>query len=155
MAAYPAVGFHFVVHIEVGGATATDTRFQEVRGISQELQVKEVKEGGENRFSHKLPTRASYPNLVLKRGLFTDSGVIEWVRKAIEDMDIEPASVSISLMNEEHEPLHTYNFVNCWPTKWEVSEFNAEESKAAVETLELAYQYFKVEGGGGDLGLAP
>ncbi len=144
MANYPAVGFHFSVHFDVSGASDTDTRFQDVSGISSDLQVKEVKEGGENRFSHKLPTRASYPNLVLKRGLFTNSGVVKWARKAIEDMDIEPITVVVSLLSEAHEPLHTYAFYNCWPKKWEVANFNADQNQVVIETLELAYQYFKV-----------
>jgi len=148
MASYPAVGFHFSVNFDVSGASGTDTRFQDVSGISSDMQVKEVKEGGENRFSHKLPVRANYSNLILKRGLFTNSGVIEWVRKAIENMDIEPASVTVSLLNENHEPLHTYAFVNCWPKKWEVSNFKADDNSVVVETLELAYQYFKVKTSG-------
>ena len=108
------------------------------------MQIKDVKEGGENRFSHKLPTRASYSDLVLKRGLFTDSGIIKWVRKAIEDMDIQPVTVVVSLLSEAHEPLHSYAFYNCWPKKWEVSNFKADDNSVVVETLELAYQYFKV-----------
>lgn len=145
---YPAVGFHFQVNFDVNGASNTDSRFQEVSGISSDLQVKEVKEGGENRFTHKLPVRASYPNLVLKRGLFTDSGIIKWARKAIEDLDIEPITVVVSLLSEAHEPLHTYAFYNCWPKKWEVSGFKAEDNSVVVETLELAYQYFKVKTSG-------
>ena len=148
MAAYPALGFHFSVNFDVSGASGADTRFQEVSGISSDMQMIEVKEGGENRFSHKLPVRANYSNLVLKRGLFTDSGVINWVRKAIENMDIEPASVTVSLLNENHEPVHTYAFVNCWPKKWEVSNFKADDNSVVVETLELAYQYFKVKTSG-------
>lgn len=145
---YPAVGFHFVVNFDVAGSSNTDTRFQEVSGISSDIQLKELKEGGENRFIHKLPQRSNYSNLVLKRGLFSNSGVIDWVRKAIENMEIEPAGVTVSLLNEEHQPLHTYAFYNCWPKKWEVSNFKADDNSVVVETLELAYQYFKVTSSG-------
>lgn len=140
---FPALGFHFLVNFEVSGANDIDIRFQEVSGISADMQVKEVKEGGENRFSHKLPVRGSYSNLVLKRGLFEGSGITSWVRNAIENMDIEPATVVVSLLNEEHVPLHSYAFYNCWPRKWEISSLNAEENRVVVESLELAYSYFK------------
>jgi phage tail-like protein len=50
----------------------------------------------------------------------------------------------VTLLNEKNTPLQTYNIVNAWPKKWSVSDFNAQESKIVVETMELSYQYFKV-----------
>ena len=68
----PAVGFHFRVEFQgISEAQTIDTYFQEVSGLSFDIDKETVKEGGENRFSYQLPTRANYPNLVLKRGLLT------------------------------------------------------------------------------------
>jgi len=36
----------------------------------------------------------------------------------------------------------TWNIVNCYPVKWNVDDLNAEENKLAIETIELAYNYF-------------
>ncbi len=142
---YPPVGFHFRVEFQgINGLHTQDAFFQEVAGLSKELEQESVKSGGENRFTYKLPTRASYQDLVLKRGLFTDSAIIRWVDDAIENLDIHPVTVLVSLLNERHEPLQTYRFVNAWPKKWSVSTFNAQESNIVVETMELAYQYFKI-----------
>ena len=63
----------------------------------------------------------------------------------MEDFDISPADITISLLNEEHEPLMTWNVVHAWPVKWAVADFNAEESKIVIETIELAYNYFKIQ----------
>ena len=84
---YPPVGFHFRVEFILDGTVESDTRFQEVSGLSAELGTEEVVEGGENRFSHRLPTRAKYSNLTLKRGLLTESGLIDWCRNAIENFE--------------------------------------------------------------------
>ena len=142
---YPPVGFHFRVEFQgIDGLATIDTYFQEVSGLSFDIEPETVKEGGENRFSYKLPTRASYPNLVLKRGLLTDSGLMSWVNDAVETMEVSLATVIVSLLNENHEPLQTWRCVNAWPQKWSISNFNAENSELVVETLELVYQYYKI-----------
>ena len=143
---YPPVGFHFRVEFQdVGGINGIDTYFQEVSGLSFDIESETKKEGGENRFSYKLPTRASYPNLVLKRGLVTDSNLISWITEAVETMEVTLATVIVTLLNESHEPLVSYRCVNAWPQKWSISDFNAQESKLVVETLELVYQHFKIQ----------
>lgn len=111
-------------------------------GLQAELALEELVEGGENRFSHRLPNRAKYGNLVLKRGLLKDSGLIQWIRNAIDNLEIKPTNVTISLLNQDKEPLASWNVVNAYPVKWSVSEFKAQENGFVTETLELAFQYF-------------
>ena len=82
-AEYPPVGFHFEVKFELGDATDNDSRFQKVIGLTAEIGVETLPEGGENRFAHRLPGRAKYGNLVLKRGLTTDTGLIGWFEAAV------------------------------------------------------------------------
>lgn len=142
---YPPVGFHFKVEfMDVPNLAQRDTYFQDVSGLSRELGTETVNSGGENRFSFKLPTRAQYNNLVLKRGLWVDSKLIQWATDAIEHFDIQTSTVMVTLLNENHEPLQTYQCIHAWPQKWNISNFNAEENKIVIETLELAYQYFKI-----------
>jgi phage tail-like protein len=140
---YPPVGFHFRVEFILDGTVESDIRFQEVSGLSAELGTEEVVEGGENRFSHRLPTRAKYANLTLKRGLLTESGLIDWCRDAIENFDFTPATVNVTLLNEQHEPVaDTLSFIRAWPVKWSVSDFKAQDNALVIETLELSYNYF-------------
>jgi len=142
---YPPVGFHFRVEFDLPGLGDSDIRFRDVSGLSMELEQESHNEGGENRFSHRFPGRARYGDLVLKRGLLTGSAVRDWCEAAIQELDIQPTTIWVTLLNEEHEPLQTYTFINAWPKKWSVSDFNAENSEIVVESLELAYQYFKVD----------
>jgi len=142
---YPPVGFHFKVEFQdIPGLVNRDAFFQEVTGLTRELDTETIRSGGENRFDYKLPKMARYPNLTLKRGLFVDSGLIKWATDAIEHFDIRTATVFISLLNEKHQPLQVYQCIHAWPQKWSVADFNAEESRIVVETLELVYQYFKI-----------
>jgi phage tail-like protein len=142
---YPPVGFHFRVEFDLPGAGDSDMRFREVSGLSAELEEETYNEGGENRFVQKLPVRARYPDLVLKRGLLTSSDVRKWCQDAIENLEIKPVTVWVTLLNDAHEPLQTYTVVNAWPKKWSVSDFNAESGEVVVESLDLAYQRFKLD----------
>ena len=137
----PAV-FHFKVEFRLGEPRA-DNRFQEVTGLSSEISVEEVREGGLNEYAHKLPTGAKYGNLVLKRGFITDSAVTDWCRDAVENFDFDPVDVNVSLLNEEHEPLAAWEFMGAFPVKWSVSDFKAQENAIVVESLELAYRMFR------------
>ena len=141
---YPPLGFFFRVEFQLGAVKSADAMFQEVNGFNAELLTEDVREGGENRYSQNLPTRAKYSDLVLKRGLLINSDIVKWCKDAIENLDIRPITIIVTLLNEKNEPLQTYNIVNAWPKKWSVSDFNAQESKIVVETMELSYQYFKV-----------
>lgn len=139
---YPPLGFHFRVEF---GNIKGEFQFQSVSGLSVELETEQIAEGGENRFKHKLPVRTKFPNLVLKRGVLVNSELIKWCRKAVEEYEITPVNITISLLNEEHEPLMTWNVVHAYPIKWAVADFNAEESKIVIETIELAYNYFNIK----------
>ena len=141
---YPPVGFHFLVSFPAIGNN-NDTRFQSVTGLSLELDVENIKEGGENRFEHKLPGRAKYPDLSLKRGMLTDSKVIKWMYDAFKNNSIQPTEVLIILLNEFHLPLTTWKVHQAWPRKWTISDLNANENAVVIETLDLCYQYFDVE----------
>ncbi len=62
------VGFHFAVSINGADGENIDARFQSVSGLDVDIETENIKEGGENRFEHKLPVRRSYSDLILKRG---------------------------------------------------------------------------------------
>lgn len=136
--------YHFKVEfLDVAGVIDNDVRFQDVSGLSVEMGIEEITEGGENRFTHRLPTRAKYSNLILKRAMLTDSGLIKWFVDAIENFEFSPSTVLVKLLDQDHEPMVTWNFIKAWPVKWTVSDFKATENAIAIETIELAYQYFR------------
>ena len=121
-----------------------DIRFQSVAGLNVEYDMESFKEGGENRFEHKLPVRTKYPDLSLKRGMLTDSKVIAWCLDAFRNRVFKPAQVNVSLLNEEHDPLRTWQVFRAIPKKWAVSDLNAGENALVIETLELSYSYFNL-----------
>ncbi len=141
---YPPLGFYYKVEFGIS-SDKNDVRFQSVSGLSVEYDYESFKEGGENRFEHKLPVRTKYADLVLKRGMLTDSKVLNWFLDAFRDRKFEPADVNVILMNEKSEPLRTWKIAHAIPKKWLVSDLNANESAVVIETLELTYRYFTIQ----------
>ena len=74
--------------------------------------------------------------------MLIDSAVIAWCKDAVEKYVIKPVDLTVSLLNEKHEPLQTWKVVHAYPVKWDPGDFNAEENKIVIETLELTYNYF-------------
>jgi phage tail-like protein len=140
---YPQPGFHFTVLFELFPQFPNDIRFQEVSGLTVTTQFQAWPEGGENRFVHQLPTRLQFGELVLKRGKFLGSGILHWVRKAVENFEFKPTNLMISLLNEDHIPLYNWYVVNAIPKQLQISGINAMNNEIVVETLTLTYQYFK------------
>jgi phage tail-like protein len=144
---YPPVGFHFRVDFLAVPANDNDCRFTEVGGLAVEMAVEENLEGGQNRFVQKYPTRAKYPDLVLKRGMLQGSDVLKWARGCIEDHAVAPMNVDVVLLNESHEPLVTWHVINAYPTRWSISDLNASGNAVVIETMQLCYQYFTLDEG--------
>lgn len=134
-----------------------DASFQEATGISLSLETETIKEGGQNRFTHQVPGRTNYDNLVLKRGLMVHSSELsDWCTKTLTGNlteRIEPRTIMVSLLNAQTkkekgkpppkvEALMTWKFVNAYPVKWEVAGFDATKSDIMVESLTFAYSYF-------------
>lgn len=141
---YPPLGFYYKVEFGIS-QVSNDVQFQSVSGLTVEYDYESFKEGGENRFEHKLPVRTKYADIVLKRGMLTDSDVIDWLLDAFRDRVFKPASVNVILMNEKGEPLRTWKVAQAIPKKWQIGDFNANESAVVIETIELTYRYFTVQ----------
>ena len=142
---YPPVGFYFNVQFS-GVSTAEDANFAEVTGLEIERPMLEIREGGENRYAHRVPERARFGNLVLRRGLLVwDSDLSTWCSGILESdlaVPLTPKDIDIALMDEERQPLMSWSVKRAWPLKWNVTGLAADKSELAIETLELAYANF-------------
>jgi phage tail-like protein len=140
---YPPWGFYYKVEFDLS-KDKNDARFQTVSGLSVEYDYESFKEGGENRFEHKLPVRTKYADLVLKRGLLVDSAVIKWFLDAFRDRVFQPTNINVILLNEKGQSLRTWNVAHAIPKKWLITDLNANENSVVIETMELTYRYFTI-----------
>jgi phage tail-like protein len=147
---YPPLGFCYKVEFSIS-KERNDVRFQTLSGLSVEYDMEEYREGGENRFVHKLPVRTKYADMVLKRGMLTGptvlggNSVVRWFLDAFRERVFVAADVTVLLLNEKSEQVRAWKVAHAVPKKWTVSDFNSGESSLVIETLELSYQYFSVQ----------
>jgi len=153
MAYYPPVGFRFKVEfLNVEGMNdESEQRFQEVSGLSFEVELDDVKEGGENRFTYRFPKRVKYPNLILKRGLLKGTAIRKWINDSISSLsnavpfvaDFKPSDLTITLLDEADEAVAIWSVKQAFPIKWSTADFKATESAIVLETFEFSYQFFE------------
>jgi phage tail-like protein len=141
MAEYPLPKFHF--QVDWGG---TKLGFSEVSGLNVETQVIEYRDGSMPEYSKvKMPGMQKFGNLTLKRGMFqSDNEFYDWWN-TVKQTKIERRDITISLLNEEHEPVMTWKVKNAWPTKVQSTDLKADGNDVAIETLELAHEGLTME----------
>lgn len=135
----PPVGFYFMVTFLVGGILPNplDIRFQSVSGMTSTIQTQEVKEGGENLFVHQLPTRVTYENLTLKRGMVIGSLLNVEFNTAMSTLRFQPGNVLVMLLNNKDVPISGWLFQETYPIKWSVTDLDATENRVVIDTMEL------------------
>jgi len=135
----PFAGFAF--RVEIDGLEVFG--FQEVSGLSNQTDIYEYQEGGENYYTHKLIGQTTFSNLVLKFGITpSNSEILSKWRKLVLDGNIKEAKKSgtISLFNKKGNYQKSWSFTNAWPCKLETGALNSQANTIAIATLELAVE---------------
>jgi len=143
----PPPSFYFSVSFD---GDMRESSFQEVSGLKAEWKMQEVAEGGQNRFVHKLPTRTSYGNVRLKRGVVVyGSALALWLGKCFEaDFVSKPVTkmdVIIQLLNGKGDPILKWTVFGAYPLSWDHSALSSQANNLLVETVELSCAYFERE----------
>lgn len=117
--------------------------FSEFSGLEAKIEVFPYEEGGCNDYVHQLPTRTSFSNITLKRGVAYTDELWSWFKDTM-DGTMKRQNVSVVLYNAAHCQVRRWNFVRVFPVKWVGSTFKAGENAISIETLELAHEGMSV-----------
>jgi len=148
MSGVPFGSFGFKVEISLDEGNAMGC-FQEVSGLSAQLNVTDLVEGGVNNKTHKLIGNASFSNIVLKRGL-CDTSMFSWINGFINGTEIKRLSGTISILGDEMENgqykvVRKFIFKDAIPVKWDGPTLNVMQDAIATESLELAHEGLTIE----------
>jgi phage tail-like protein len=143
MANYPLPKFHF--RVEWGGAKIG---FSEVSGLSVETDVVEYRDGSSPEFHKiKMPGMQKFGNITMKRGIFQgDNDFFKWWNTVALNK-IERRDVTISLLNENHEPVVVWKVKNAWPSKVQSTDLKSDDNGVAIETIELVHEGLVMQNG--------
>lgn len=140
---YPLPKFHF--RVEWGGA---NLGFTEVSGLNIENKVIEYRDGISPEYSKiKMPGMREFSNITLKRGVFTgDNEFYKWLN-TISLNNVERRDITISLLNEKHEPVVVWKVHNAFPVKVQSTDLKGDGNEVAIEQLDLAHEGLTIENG--------
>lgn len=144
MANYPLPKFHF--QVEWGGA---NIGFTEVSGLDVQTDPIEYRDGSSPEYiKTKMPGMQKFSNITLKRGTFKgDNDFYAWWNTVALNT-IERRNVTISLLNENHEPVVVWKIKNAWPIKVQSTDLKADGNEVAIESIELVHEGLVIQNEG-------
>jgi phage tail-like protein len=135
--------FHF--RVEWGG---TNLGFAEVSGLKVETTPIEYRDGISPSFSVvKMPGLIKAGDITLKRGVVSkDNEFFSWFKENKLNK-AERRDITISLLDEEHNPIMIWKVANAFPIRIESPGLKATGNEVAIETLVLAHEGVTIENG--------
>ena len=133
--------YNFAVQID----GMDELHFSEVTGLSGEVQAIRFRSGTDLGTGAKvLPGRISYEPVTLERGLARDLALWEWL-STIEGGQTDMRNVTISVLDEEHEPAIAFRLTSAWPSRLQLGRLDGLGNGVAIEKLTLTYERLSVE----------
>lgn len=150
----PFTAFAFAVEIDIPGVTpkACSAAFSECDGLEMTMDVKTIREGGNNGRQIRLTGALNFGQLTLKRGMTASDDLWKW----FEAMRTRPrlrASAEVVVFAPGPQQTERARFVlsRCLPVKLKAPPLNAKDGMVAIEELQIAYESLSrkpVSGGG-------
>lgn len=117
--------------------------FTSCSGLSVEHDIIEhktiTKEG--KSITNKVPGRAKYSDITLKRGFTPDKALLDWFDETVKSAAAPPYKEgSIVLYTREFEPIARFNFINMFPSKLSVSDLTANSDEIMVEEVTMMHE---------------
>lgn len=139
--AYPFNAFNFSVEIQLPGARSTvcQASFAECDGLEMSMEVKTIREGGNNGAQIRLSGPITYGQVSLKRGMTSTFDLWDWFGKMIKDPALR-ADATIVLSSADHTPQAQWQLARCVPVKLKAPPMNAREGIVAIEEFQMTYE---------------
>ncbi|HEV3037489.1 MAG TPA: phage tail protein [Candidatus Angelobacter sp.] len=155
---YPFTAFNFSIEINVpffAGAPLCSASFSECDGLDMTMDVKTIREGGNNTQQIRLVGAVNYGQVTLKRGMTNNFDLWEWfdaqqhgtpeqLRKDLRgDADV------VILAADHQTEMVRFILKKCLLTKLKAPALNAKDGMVAIEELQLTYESMTLKRPGG------
>jgi len=135
-----------ILDVAVGG-------FSECSGLEMSMQAEEYKEGGRNGAVLKFPSRVTWSNLTLKKGIGVGTALWDWHFGFVEGRGKRRDGI-ITLLDAQHVPSTIWFFRRGLPVKYTGPSLNATQNNVAIEAIEIAHEGIHQVPGIGAIGAA-
>ena len=148
---YPFTAFRFAVIISVPDVADAlcNASFAECDGLEMTMDVKTIREGGNNAAQIRLLGAVNYGTLTLKRGMTENFDLWNWFESLYEAAEpdqppkpITRANVTVTVFAADGIKENVKFFLErCLPLKLKAPPLNAKDGIVAIEELQLAYEW--------------
>ena len=144
---YPFTAFNFAVEISVAGdqSPLCHAAFSECDGLELTMEVKTIREGGNNGQQIRLTGPRNYGQLTLKRGMTANFDLWEWADRTLTAPTLRADATVIVFAADGQTPRAQFVLGRCLPIKLKAPALNAKDGTVAIEELQIAYESLTVQ----------
>jgi phage tail-like protein len=144
---YPFSAFNFAVEISVPNLApqVCNAAFSECDGLELTMDVKTIREGGNNGRQHRLTGPLNYGSLTLKRGMTANFDLWSWVKALLDNPGLRADAEVVVFAPDGSTERARFLLARCVPIKLKAPALNAKDGVVAVEELQLAYESLELK----------
>ncbi|MFJ9605791.1 phage tail protein [Kitasatospora sp. NPDC101176] len=149
LGAEPRIGLSARFRVTVDGLDLGG--WSSCKGLAVNFDCEELETGGNYEHTFLLPKRLKYSNITLSRAMTAEgtATVHQWLRDIAGDWmhsyedDYTPNTATITLLDSSGQTaVHCWTLKDVYPRAWKGPDLDADSTKVAIETLELAHHGF-------------
>ena len=125
--------------------------FREISGLQVTVGVQEFREGGQNGFSHRVPGRMTWPNVIFKRGITQSNALFDWLNKssgegfAAGSNKLTRSTGAVTAIDQAGTRLRAWEFIDVFPVRWKGPDFSVTSRDPLEEELEITHHGFRAK----------
>jgi phage tail-like protein len=139
---YPFTAFNFAVEITVEGSSSpiVDAAFSECDGLEMTMEVKTIREGGNNGRQIRLTGPVSFGQVTMKRGMTANLELWDWFNMMLTNQSLRANAEVVIFAPDGETERARFVLSRCVPVKLKSPALNAKDGAVAIEELQLAYE---------------
>ena len=144
---YPFTAFNFAVEIKVDGVAmqVVDAAFSECDGLEMTMDVKTIREGGNNGKQIRLTGPINYGQVTMKRGLTGTFDLWDWFNLMLTDPSLRSDAEIVIFAPDGQTERARFLLSRCVPVKLKAPPLNAKDGAVAIEELQLSYESLRLK----------
>ena len=159
MSVYPFSAYNFSVEIDVPGISSKlcQAAFSECDGLEMTMDVKTIREGGNNTRQIRLAGAVNYGQVTLKRGMTASFDLWDWFDAQQQATPRQlrgdyRGEAKIVLLSPDRKEQARFILKKCLLTKLKAPALNAIAGVVAIEEMQLTYESLTLQRPGGGTG---
>lgn len=151
---YPFTAFNFAVEIDVPGVTKDrlcSAAFSECDGLEMTMEVKTIREGGNNNEQIRMLGPMQYGQVTLKRGMTDSFDLWDWFNKLVQATagtlraDLRGNATVVLFAPDRVTERARFALSRCLPVKLKAPPLNAKDGMVAIEEMQLVYESMTIQ----------